>query len=309
MSETLRIAHVTDPHLICLDGLRASQLLGKRLIGWLNIVLNRVKIHKPDLAFRVLEEVRSHKPDHVVVTGDLGNLALPAEYQLLNRWLGSLDMDAEQITVVPGNHDAYVESAVRAGHMFKILGPYMTSSPEYRTEPHPPGPVFPLVRVAGRLFIVGCSSAVPSPPFMAWGKLGRVQLSKLESLLRAGGQMGAFRIVAVHHPVQPAVTRLDNGLVDDRPFRQVLARVGAELVLHGHMHRPMRALLAGPRSTPIQVLGTGSASLDSPRTVVRAQFRLIDIGDAGIIQDRLYVHDPGSTGFVQLNEDTGSVRR
>lgn len=309
MDETLRIAHITDPHLICLDGLRVSQLLGKRFIGWLNIVLNRVKIHLPALAFRVVEEVRSHKPDHVIVTGDLGNLALRAEYQLVNRWLGALDMGPERVTVVPGNHDAYVDSAVRKGHLFRILGPYMTSSPEYRTDPNPSEPVFPLVRVCGKLFIVGCSSAMPSPPFMAWGKLGRVQLSRLESLLRAGAQMDAFRIVAVHHPVQPAVTRLDNGLVDDRSFRQVLARVGAELVLHGHMHRPMRAFLAGPRSMPIRVLGTGSASLDSPRSVVRAQFRLLDIRNTKLVQDRLYVHDAGSARFVQLDEDTGSVTK
>lgn len=304
--KTVRIAHVSDPHLICLDGLRAAQLLGKRVIGYLNIVLNRSKIHKPALAFRVFEEVRAHGPDHVIVTGDLGNLALEGEYQFIRQWLDTLEMSPDRVTVVPGNHDAYVSSAVRDGHMARILGPYLTSSPEY---PLPSGSreaIFPVVRLDGKLMIIGCCSAVPSPPFMAWGKLGGVQLARLEGLLRAGEQLGVFRIVAVHHPVQPSVTRVDNGLVDRASVHRVLVRAGAELVLHGHMHRPMETLLAGPRSTPIRVLGIGSASLDSALRSMRAQFRLIDVREGEFVGSRVYAHDPVEDRFVPLPETNPS---
>src|SRR3546814_17366565 len=44
---------------------------------------------------------------HLVVTGDLTNIALPGEFVQVGEWLKGLGTP-EAVTVIPGNHDAYV---------------------------------------------------------------------------------------------------------------------------------------------------------------------------------------------------------
>ena len=58
----------------------------------------------------IVEAIKADKPDHLAVTGDLVNLALDAELELARLWLETLGRP-EDVSVVPGNHDAYVPGA------------------------------------------------------------------------------------------------------------------------------------------------------------------------------------------------------
>ena len=60
-------------------------------------------------------------------------------------------------------------------------------------------------------------------------------------------------------PPQTGAAGWRRGLHHAAALREVLRRAGAELVLHGHLHHPVRAALPGPDG-PIPVFGTGSAS-------------------------------------------------
>jgi diadenosine tetraphosphatase ApaH/serine/threonine PP2A family protein phosphatase len=122
----------------------------------------------------------------------------------------------------------------------------------------------------------------------------------MQRLLRKAKKRGCHTVVALHHPVQPGVTRWDNGLKDRMEVVHVLEQEGPELVLHGHMHRPMEAVLFGS-SRSIRVLGTGSASLDEPRTERRAQFRVLRFGTEGLEENTLYVHNDTRDVFEPLD--------
>jgi len=56
----------------------------------------------------LLQSIRTHRADHLVITGDLTDKALPAEYDTVIRILKEYDYSSgENLTVIPGNHDLY----------------------------------------------------------------------------------------------------------------------------------------------------------------------------------------------------------
>ncbi len=111
---------------------------------------------------------------------------------------------------------------------------------------------FPTLRIRGEVAIVGVCTALPTALFQASGAVGGAQLERLESLLR------------------------ELRLRDAEALREVLARVGAELVLHGHRHRTVLAHTPGPEAE-IPVVGARSASDVGEKESKRAQYHLYGI--------------------------------
>ena len=65
---------------------------------------------------------------------------------------------------------------------------------------------------AGEVAIIGCSTALPSPPPLADGWLGRRQLQAIGDALTA--QADRFRILLIHHPPPPQSLDLLRALRD-----------------------------------------------------------------------------------------------
>ena len=119
---------------------------------------------------------------------------------------------------------------------------------------------FPFLRRRGPLALIGVSSAVPTAPFMATGRVGAAQAAALGSLLAETAREGLFRVVLIHHPVaEHAATRMRR-LIDAGRVRAVIAEHGAELVLHGHNHRTSVTTVPGPHG-PVPVVGATATSL------------------------------------------------
>ena len=78
------------------------------------------------------------------------------------------------MTLVPGNHDAYVglDLAALRRHVAAT-----TCAATTRRHAAPDG--FRIVRRRGPLLLIGVSTAVPTAPFMATGRLGEEQLDDL----------------------------------------------------------------------------------------------------------------------------------
>ena len=103
------LAHLSDPHLPPMPVARFRDLANKRALGYLNWTRNRHKYHRREVLDALVADLRAQQPDHVAVTGDLVNLALEAEFAPSRAWLESVGA-AEHVTVIPGNHDAYVRA-------------------------------------------------------------------------------------------------------------------------------------------------------------------------------------------------------
>jgi 3',5'-cyclic AMP phosphodiesterase CpdA len=243
------LAHLSDPHLAPLPRPRWSELLGKRATGYLNWKRRRRLVHRSDVLARIVADLTAQAADHIAVTGDLVNIALADEYPAARAFLQSLG-PPHDVTLVPGNHDAYVRSGIRYCDLH--WRGYMRGDD---------GIGFPFLRRRGPLALIGLTSAVPTAPFMATGRLGAEQIARLREFLDRCE--GLFRVVLIHHPPVSKPSRRFKRLVDGIDFRMALARHGAELVIHGHDHERALIHLDGPQR-PIPVVGVPSASEASP---------------------------------------------
>jgi 3',5'-cyclic AMP phosphodiesterase CpdA len=258
MQAPVTIAHLSDVHLAPLKGLWPPHWNIKRLLGFANWMWKRRYVHLRSVTDRLVADLHYQKADHIVVTGDLVNLGLPHELENALRWLESLGPPSA-VSVIPGNHDIYTRRWRDAG--VARWGIYMTSDALSAELTSKIGLVFPYVRRIREVALIGLNSAVPTPPGVASGKLGRRQLAALEELLGRLGDLGLFRLVLIHHPPLPGQAKPSRGLRDAAELERILLRQGAELVLHGHNHYDMlawRTVASG--NMAIVGIGSGSAS-------------------------------------------------
>ncbi len=253
------LAHLSDPHVSPLPRPRMAELAGKRMTGFLSWRFRRNAVHGGPVLERLTADLRNIAPDHIVVTGDIINISLPGEYKMAEAWLRDLG-PPERVTIIPGNHDAYV--ATKWPDSIGLWSDYMVdSSPD---GPHHETPVtsnddFPFVRIREPLALVGVSTACPMPPFSAAGRVGARQIEALRRRLAELGRKRLFRVVLIHHPPFDGRDQWRKGLHDGAAFRAVIAEVGAEMVLHGHTHRSGLAKLPTPDGCA-PVIGVPSAS-------------------------------------------------
>ncbi len=273
--DSFSLAHISDLHLTSLDNIKIPQLLSKRILGYLSWLHKRRLVHRREIIASLLEDLRDTHPDHIAVTGDMTHLGLPMEYTEVEQWLPSLGTP-EHVTVIPGNHDAYAGKAW--GNSCSSWRPYLDSDTKLDI-PKTAG-FFPSLRIRGQIALIGLSSARPTLPLLATGTIGQKQLSGLDILLEKTGEEGLFRVVMVHHPPVPGLIKWRKRLTDDKMFAAVLARQGAELVLHGHAHTATISKLQTPTGS-IPVVGAPSASELNPWTGNCAKYNIYRISRSG----------------------------
>ena len=144
---------------------------------------------------------------------------------------------------------------------------------------------FPTLRLCGPLALVGVSTARATVPFYASGTIGRTQLERLERLLSALANTSLSRVVLIHHPPQPIAISARRRLTDAADFRAILAKTGAELILHGHVHRTVMASIPGPWR-PIPVVGVPASAAIGRRPQRRSRYHLYRIEPHGEVNGR-----------------------
>lgn len=243
-----QLAHFSDPHLGPLPDPSIWQLMSKRVTGYINWKRNRAKSFSELYLNALIADLAAQQADHIALTGDLVNIALPEETRLAGIWLRRLG-SAEGVSLVPGNHDAYTPSGLR--NALREWRPFMLGDGNHKA------PFFPYLRQRGPLAIIGCSSAIATLPFMATGTFSASQEEATARLLQQTKDQ--FRVVLIHHPPFPDATPFHKRLIGAERFRSMIAEHGANLVLHGHTHIHSHQQIAGPNGD-VPVIGVSSAS-------------------------------------------------
>jgi len=268
----LKLAHLSDPHLGPLPDLKLIQLFSKRILGYLNWRTHRSRSMGGNALDQLIADMQAQQPDHIAVTGDLVNIALPLEIIGARHWLDEVG-PPDLVSVVPGNHDAYVPGALKKA--VKAWQPYMAPDDGTGSD-DPKDATFPYVRRRGDVAIIGVSTARATGPWFATGRVGSRQAKELRRILSELGSEDLFRVVLIHHPPFRKATHWHKRLSDASRVRAVLKRAGAELVLHGHTHVDSRAEIEGPDG-PIPVIGVPSATNAPGGSKPAARYNLFSI--------------------------------
>lgn len=280
----MRLAHCSDLHLLSHDGAGVTKLLNKRWIGAANLLTNRSRHYHVAAFEHMVDDMNALGIEHVLCTGDVTNLALEQEFQFARGKFDRLAAGPEHVTVLPGNHDAYVAEGVE--FFGQVFDEYHRTDPGWEW---PDAARWPIVRVRGDLAIIGVSTSRATPWFTAYGKVGDDQLARLAQVLADPRLAGKARVVAIHHP--PAGKRAQSkirGLHDHEAFAKVIGEGGADLIVHGHEHRDMSEQLLGP-SGPIPVRGVASGTYEHDQPHRTARYRIYEIIGGQIAGDHVRV--------------------
>jgi 3',5'-cyclic AMP phosphodiesterase CpdA len=219
---------------------------------------------------------------------------LASEWREARSWIERTGASVENTTVIPGNHDAYVKEVVVSGAFEQLFAAYQRADLRLAAD------TYPFARLRGEIALVFANTCVPTGDLGAWGRMGEAQLRRVEDLLAAPEIRARFRVLVIHHPPVMHRPPENRNLYDRAKLAEVLARMGAELIVHGHDHRDEFAELPGPAGRRIPVVGAGSASYAGAADR-RSRYNIYEI-DGAHVDMVTYAHD-GATGTF------GEVRR
>lgn len=290
----MQLVHLTDPHLTPLTGLPPFSL--KRWMSWASWQSRRRERHLRSRLDALMTGIRRDEPDLWALTGDLCQIGTADEVGRARDWLAE-NLPPDRTLLVPGNHDVFArDSDAEVRNQWRDW---------LHFDPSSPGP-WPVVREYGDIALIGLDSAIATPAGRATGRLGAAQRERLAAALDA--QRARCRVVLIHHPPVPGSCRSRKRLVDDAETTAVLAKHGAELVLHGHLHHNRRHSIDGPDGA-IPVFCTASASAGGRLGAAAARRFEIRRGGAGYaIAMELLALDAGNRVHV-IEREAWRARR
>jgi Icc protein len=222
------IAQLTDLHLLEHD-FEDKRSLGERArLSYLSFGRRLCAAERSERVRKALADVRAAEVDHLVVTGDLTEDGHPAQFEVLAELLADSRIPAERITIVPGNHDAYM-----AGGTFveAMAGPLSAYAPTSRI-------CAPISLRDATL--VPVSTAFEQSCLRSAGAISTADAAALGRIVRDPAFSGKPLVFAQHHhPSQYVVPMWQwiDGMLGHRVFSDLFERCPHLYVVHGHTHR------------------------------------------------------------------------
>lgn len=220
------LAHLSDLHLLEAEhGLRSG--LPRRRLAYLSAGRRHDAEDRRRRALRALVTARKSGADHVLVTGDLTEDGIEAQYEVLAEVLHASGLAPERVTLLPGNHDLYAAGDAFAKALAGPLRAFAATSA---------AGVPIMLRDAA---VLPVSTAVAQPYQLSAGKVGAPAIASVGKLAEATRRSGRALVLAMHHPpakrAMPLMQWID-GLRDHAAMRAVLAEHEHVHVVHGHTH-------------------------------------------------------------------------
>ncbi len=296
----MRIGHISDLHILELDDPGPLKFLNKRLVGGLNLLLKRSDAHSTKVVEQALEHLDDLGVDHIVISGDLTNLALDSEFAAARRIVDGLRGGHDRVSVVPGNHDYYTPGAVRDNRFERHFDPYLRSDlPDYQLESG-----YPFCHLRAGVAVVGLNSGIASPWLFATGKVDADELAAADSLLDHPELRDRFKIVVVHHPLLPDEhhpIQFNRRLLNAQDVLAMVRQKDVDLVLHGHNHYFSLLKvpkLGSPGTTYICEAGSTSVAMGGGDPMMSGKFNIYTVEDGLLAEVESHLFESYEAGFL-----------
>lgn len=295
----MRIGHISDLHILHIDGPRPLQFLNKRLVGGLNLLLNRSKAHSRKVVERALHQLDDMDVDHIVISGDLTNLALASEFEAARDVVMTIPEALRRVSVVAGNHDYYTPDAVKDRRFETYFADFLKSDlPEYQLEHG-----YPFCHLRGPVAFVGLNSGIATPWLFATGRVRDDELQAAERLLQHEEVQSRFKVVVVHHPLFPDAHHkvgFNRRMINREEVLTALRRADVDLVMHGHNH--VFSIVQVPKlGTPgtTYVCEAGSTSMDGGGDErIAGRFNIYTVEDGALLSVESHLFRGHESGFL-----------
>lgn len=302
-----RFALISDVHVFDSEGIWSEQVTDftwHRLLGLVSIVFLRGPgKYNTSVLDAALSDMQSQSVQHLVCAGDITNLAMDSEFSHALSFFDSFG-PPEAMTFCPGNHDIYVGNQSKAQLFQQYFGEYCKTDVPARS---PRGDGFPFLQLRGGIAFIALNSGLPNT---ASGEVGREQWEAAREMLASEDakkllRNARYRVLVQHHPAQnpsvrgtPWVRQIGHGNRDWRQLSEFAKEQGIDLVLHGHLHRPYRARLAGSPNTLVYESGSGTLMADDESRMAR--YTVFDLDDGGLVRTYARVWNKERESFDTL---------
>lgn len=288
-----RIAHVSDLHVLDVEGVPWHRFVNKRLTGAVSLMTARANAHPIALIEQLVSDVAEAAVDHVVVTGDISNLALESEFTRARQLLAPLG-GPDRLSVIPGNHDIYTRGSARVRRFERFFGDLMWPGVNDPTDAD--RATYPWHKRVGDVHIVGLCSAEPRAPLIASGHVTSAQLDRLKSLSQEHGFADRYAIGLVHHNLHARGARKDamHGLSNRDAVMAATREAGLDMLLHGHTHVAHRF-----ERGELTIIGSGSSTWDSRHPDHVARYNIYHVSEGRLVRVETRIWDAAVGHFVE----------
>jgi 3',5'-cyclic AMP phosphodiesterase CpdA len=230
------LAHLTDLHMLEREHHQRRGLSRKRL-QFLSTGAALDAEARLRRATRMLQLALRGGADHIILTGDLTEDGVDSQFDMLAEALHDSGVEPERVTLLPGNHDAYVDHRAFDRALAGPLQAYRETSHE-QAKTVLPGAV-----------IVPISTAIEGQWFTrSRGAIRPEDVSRIRRVASDRISHDRAVVVAQHHPPHHhpvfAVEWFD-GVDNVSAMRDLLHERSRVHVLHGHTHRRSTKHLSG----------------------------------------------------------------
>ncbi|MDP7621386.1 MAG: metallophosphoesterase [SAR324 cluster bacterium] len=220
------IIHISDLHFHSYPQ-KFSEFNAKRILGATNLLIRRAREFPLKRAKLLVEIIQKMEWDHLVISGDITQLSLEKEFSLAREILDPLLIKSERVTVIPGNHDRYINQHDGTDLFTKYFGEFFGKNEIHVSE------------INQKWILVGWDSAHPNDLRTAAGTVKNITIQATEKLLQNFPDQTNF-IVVNHYPLTfPEDWKFDRSheLYNLVPVRNwILQNPQIRLYLHGHIH-------------------------------------------------------------------------
>ena len=265
------IIHISDLHFHSYPQ-KLSDCNAKRILGATNLLIRRAREFPLKRAKLLVEKIQKMEWDHLVISGDITQLSLEKEFSLAREILDPLLIKSERVTVIPGNHDRYINQHDGTDLFTKYFGEFFGKNEIHVSE------------INQKWVLVGWDSAHPNDLRTAAGTVKSSTIRATEKLIHSFSDQTNF-IVVNHFPLTfPEGWKFDrtHELYNLVPVRNwILQNSQIRLYLHGHIHLNWFHRL--PRdSAPELLLVNSAASCSKLHTGQSSSFHRIVLEDSKV---------------------------
>ncbi|MGK5093349.1 metallophosphoesterase [Deltaproteobacteria bacterium TL4] len=244
------IVHISDLHFNSYPK-TWKEWSSKRALGAFGLFVRRAREYPIQRAQCLVRTLQERPWDHLVITGDLTSLGLEREFALARETLAPLLTNPEKVTIIPGNHDRYVQEACNPDLFQQYFGLFFDPSG------------FQGKRLNENWHLIGWDSTHPNDWLTAAGTVKRTTLLQTEKYIQRHSPESRF-IIANHYPVWfPEHHKIHRRHELHNLFQVqqwLMKQSQIHLYLHGHVHRNWNRCIQGSNQSLFVVNSASSTS-------------------------------------------------